>query len=64
MSEILLEELLQKRDFYLYTIKHLEFRIFDDDTKEVRKLMQTTFDELKKIENEIHCIFTQNRPDN
>lgn len=54
MSEYLLEELLEKRDFYLYTIKHLKFRSFDDEsTNETQKLIDVTFEELKKIENEI-----------
>ena len=61
MSEILLEELLEKRDFYLYTIKHLEFRgLTDEDLVETQKLMNVAFDELKKIEIEIRNILVQN----
>ena len=57
MSDILLEELLEKRDFYLYSIKHLEFRSLDDeDSEETEKLMKITIDELKKIEIEIRNI--------
>lgn len=54
MSEILLEELLEKRDFYLYTIKHLEFKnVVESDPNETQKLLNITFEELKKIQNEI-----------
>jgi hypothetical protein len=60
LSEILLEELLEKRDFYLYTIKHLEFRKFDEpNSSETLKLMDATFEELKKVENEIRNILNQ-----
>ena len=61
MSEIAIEELLEKRDFYLYTIKHLEFRSFDEtDSEETQKLMKITFEELKKVENEIRKLLGQN----
>ena len=61
MSEILLEELLGKRDFYLYTIKHLEFRgLTAEDFAETQKLMNVAFGELKKIETEIRNILVQN----
>ena len=59
MYEILIEELMEKRDFYLYTIKHIEFkRLSDDDDEnsnsyETKKLMDTAIDELKKVEDEI-----------
>ena len=60
VSEIVLEELLEKRDFYLYTIKHLEFRRIDESNpNETQKLMEMTFAELKKIENEIRNILNQ-----
>ncbi|QUC65424.1 hypothetical protein NsoK4_04045 [Nitrosopumilus sp. K4] len=61
MSEILLEKLLEKRDFYLYTLKHLEFRGFDDeDSADTQKLMNMTIEELKKIENEIRIMLSEN----
>lgn len=61
MSENVLEELLEKRDFYLYTIKHLEFRSFDEsNSDETQKLMNLTFEELKKVENEIRNLLNQN----
>ena len=61
MSELLLEELLEKRDFYLYTIKHLEFKSLDDeDPNETGKLMELTLDELKNIEIQIRKILNLN----
>lgn len=60
MCDIVLEELLEKRDFYLNTIKHLEFRRIDDqDSEDTQKLMNTTIEELKKIENEIRNRLTK-----
>ena len=54
LSELLLEELMEKRDFYLYTLKHLEFKSFDDQNPvETAKIMESTLDELKKIESQI-----------
>ncbi len=61
MSEYLIEELLEKRDFYLYTIKHLEFKGFDDENPdETRKLMEITINELKKLEIEIQKLMNEN----
>ena len=60
MHDDLLEELMGKRDFYLYTIKHLEFRIMDNDgINEAKKLLEITFEELRKIENEIQSILSK-----
>ena len=57
----MLEELLEKRDFYLYTIKHLEFKSLDDeDPNETGKLMELTLDELKKIEIQIQKMLNSN----
>lgn len=57
MSEIILEKLLEQRDFYLYTLKNLEFECLMDPSKkeleEIEKLQTTTVEELKKIEQEI-----------
>ena len=61
MYDDLLEELMGKRDFYLYTIKHLEFRIMDNDgVNDAKKLLEITFEELRKIENEIQSILSKN----
>lgn len=58
---MLLEELLEKRDFYLYTIKHLEFKSLDDeDPNETGKLMELTLDELKNIKIQIRKILNSN----
>ena len=57
MSEIIIEKLLEQRDFYLNTLKQLEFQLVMDPTenelKEIEKLQTTTVDQLKKIEQEI-----------
>lgn len=57
----MLEELLEKRDFYLYTIKHLEFKSFyDENPDETKKLMEITIYELKKLEIEIQNLMNEN----
>jgi len=57
MSEIIIEKLLEQRDFYLNTLKHLDFQLIDDLSKkeieEVEKLKTTTIDQIKKVEQEI-----------
>ena len=57
MSEIIIEKLLEQRDFYLNTLKQLEFQSVMDPTenelKEIEKLQTTTVDQLKKVEQEI-----------
>ncbi len=57
MSEILFEELLEQRDFYLNTLKHLNFQLIMDPSKnelEDIEIMQTkTIDQLKKVEQEL-----------
>ena len=57
MSEIIIEKLLEQRDFYLNTLKQLEFQTIMDPTenelKEIEKLQTTTIDQLKKVEQEI-----------
>ena len=57
MSEIIIEKLLEQRDFYLNTLKQLEFQLVMDPTenelKEIEKLQTTAVDQLKKIEQEI-----------
>ncbi len=62
MSEIILEKLLEQRDFYLYTLKNLEFECLMDPSKkeleEIEKLQTTTVEELKKIEQEIAFVLS------
>lgn len=57
MSEIIIEKLLEQRDFYLNTLKQLEFQSVMDPTenelKEIEKMQTTTVDQLKKVEQEI-----------
>lgn len=57
MSEIIVEKLLEQRDFYLNTLKQLEFQLVMDpsesELKDNEKLQKTTIDQLKKVEQEI-----------
>ncbi len=63
MSEILIEQLLEQRDFYLNTLKHLEFQlVMDPSQKEIKdneKLQTTTFDQLKKVEQELAFLLSK-----
>lgn len=60
MNEIIIEKLLEKRDLYLNTLKHIEFQLVtdpsDDEINELEKLKTSTINELKKIEQEISFI--------
>lgn len=57
LSEILIEKLLEQRDFYLNTLKHLDFELLMEPTKieikKIREIQTTTIDQLKKVEQEI-----------
>jgi len=57
LSEIVIEKLLEQRDFYLNTLKHLDFQLIDYPTKKeieyVENLKTTTIDQIKKVEQEI-----------
>lgn len=57
MSEIIIEKLLEQRDFYLNTLKQLEFQLvmdpLENELEEIEKLQTTTVDQLKKVEQEI-----------
>lgn len=63
MSEIILEKLLEQRDFYLNTLKHLEFElVMDPSQKEMEdneKLQIKTIEQLKKVEQEIAFIYSK-----
>ena len=63
MSKIIIEKLLEQRDFYLSTLKQLEFqRVMDpteNELKEIEKLQTTTVDQLKKVEQEIAYLNSQ-----
>ncbi|AFS80815.1 hypothetical protein NKOR_04635 [Candidatus Nitrosopumilus koreensis AR1] len=57
MSEIIIEKLLEQRDFYLNTLKQLEFQLVmepsESEISGIEKLQKTTIDQLKKVEQEI-----------
>ena len=56
-SEIIMEKLLEQRDFYLNTLKHLDFELVmeptDKEIKNIKKLQTVTIDQIKRIEQEI-----------
>ena len=63
MSEIILEKLLDQRDFYLCILKNLEFESLMDPSKKelenIKKLQTTTVGQLKKIEQEIAFVLSK-----
>lgn len=64
LTEIIIEKLFEQRDFYLNTIKHLEFQLImdptDDEIKQNEQLKITTINEIKKVEDEIRLILSKN----
>ena len=60
LSEIIIEKLLEQRDFYLNTLKHLDFQLIDDpsekEIEDIEKLKTTTINQIKKVEQEISFI--------
>ncbi len=64
MFEILFEELLEQRDFYLNILKQLNFQLIDEPSKkelESNEILQTkTIDQLKKIEQELAFLSSEN----
>lgn len=60
MSEIIIEKLLEQRDFYLNILKQLEFQLAIEPTgnelQDIEKLQTTTVEQLKKVEQEIAYI--------
>jgi len=63
LSEIFFEKLLEQRDFYLNTLKHLNFQSMTDPSKkelENIEIMQTkTIDQLKKVEQELAFLYSE-----
>jgi hypothetical protein len=63
LSEIIIEKLLEQRDFYLNTLKHLDFQLIDVPSKkeveDIEKLKTTTIDQIKKVEQEISFILSK-----
>ena len=57
MSEIIIEKLLEQRDYYLHTLKHLlfqqEMELGQKEQEKIEKLQNSTVDQLKKIEQEL-----------
>ncbi len=55
--EIIIEKLLEQRDFHLNTLRHLDFELIleptKDEIKNIKKLQILTIDQIKKIEQEI-----------
>ncbi len=66
-SELIIEKLLEKRDFYLNTLKHLDFGLVMEPTKNevenIEKLQSATIDQIKKIEQEISFLTSKNSDD-
>jgi len=63
-SDIIFENLLEQRNSYLNTLKHLDFGLAmdpsEDEIKNIEKLQTTTIDEIKKIEQEIAFLTSKN----
>ena len=63
LSEILIEKLLEQRDFYLNMLKHLDFELLMEPTKseleKIQEVQTTTIDQLKKVEQEIAFLSSQ-----
>jgi len=62
--DIIIEKLLEQRDFYLNTLKHLDFGLVmdpsEDEIKNIEKLQTTTIDQIKKIEQEVAFLTSKN----
>jgi hypothetical protein len=62
--DIIIEKLLERRDLYLNTLKHLDFGLAmdpsEDEIKNLEKLQTATIDEIKKIEQEIAFLTSKN----
>ena len=52
MDEIIIEKLMERRDFYLYTLKHLEFQFLTESISEgnaeYEKVKTSATNQLKK----------------
>ena len=60
VSDIIVEKLLEQRDFYLNTLKHLDFELLMEpsqkDIENIEKIQTKTIEQLKKVEQEIAFI--------
>ncbi len=56
-SEMIIEKLLEQRNFHLNTLKNLDFELVmepsERDVENIEKLQTETVDQIKKIEQEI-----------
>ena len=63
MSDVVIEKLLEQRDFYLNTLKYLDFQMtFDPSIEEIEnieKLKTNTINKIKKVEQEITFLSSQ-----
>ena len=57
LSEIIIEKLMEQRDFYLNTLKHLDFQLVEEltpeETEKNKQLQTAAVNQLKKIEQEL-----------
>ena len=57
MSEIIIEKLLEQRDYYLNTLKHLLFQqemdLTQQEQEQIQTLQNSTIEQLKKVEQEL-----------
>ena len=62
--EILIEKLLEQREHYLNMLKHLDFGLMmdpsKDEIKNIERLQTTTIDQIKKIEQEVAFLTSRN----
>ncbi len=63
LSEIHFEKLLEQRDFYLNTLKHLNFQLISEPSKEeledIDMMEAKTIEALKKVEQELACLLSK-----
>ena len=58
-EELLVEDLMLQREFYLNTFKHLELKNIDGSSEETKQMMKITLENLKSIEDEIGKLLNQ-----
>ncbi len=62
--DMVIEKLLEQRDFYLNTLKHLDFGLVmdpsEDQIKNIHQLQTITVDQIKKIEQEVAFLTSKN----
>jgi len=62
--DIIIEKLLEQRNSYLNTLKHLDFGLVmdpsEDEIKNIEKLQTATIDQIKKIEQEVAFLISKN----